>query len=320
MSEELHNAEQSKNTDKLVIYLGVDGVCFSADGSKYGKYEKYLDREVAVSLSPDDLDLRIRYLKRLGFEAEKSRTLDIIDGVPPQTFTVVMQSSSVTKEVQFFCRKGLEVPERYLAVLDYHPDSKKPETLKKIIELSRQNHQTLKDLIDAYTKVPTETLRLELMARLKKDHESKNDFINALILVEESANNRGTYHIGSFQRPLPNEIFEKLNNDESIAALNCFVREGCNSDLNEATLYNAMEILAKIGNKESVAALSALAYTTIWGRDRSVADRTIANLTKDGPSADALWKQHSKEWFTESELKRLNEIKALNARKLKEEK
>jgi hypothetical protein len=275
-------AQQNQTADKLAIYLGVDGVCFSTDGSKYGKYVKYSDREATVSLATDDLELRIRQLKRLGFEMEHHRTLEVIDGVPPQTLTIVIQSSSVTKEVQFFCRKGLEVPERYLVVLDYLPDSKKPEALNKFIELSRQNHETLKDLIDDYTKVPTEKLRLE--------------------------------------RSLPDDVFEKLNTAESIAALNCFVRECCidNDFQREWLLYNAMEILAKIGNNASVAAMCAMRYTTIWGRDRGKASAAIRQITKnDNYFGDEEWDKHRREWFTETENKRLDEIKIQNAERMR---
>jgi len=142
MAADEPDAKESKKGEKVAVYVGVDGVCFSTDGSKCGRFEKYLDRETAVTLSADELKSLITDLKEAGFEKEENRKVQIVDGTPPLSFTIHVDSPESKKEVVFLCEKGLTVPEKYLNILDALPDSKKPEALNKFISLARKKRES----------------------------------------------------------------------------------------------------------------------------------------------------------------------------------
>ena len=86
-------------------------------------------------------------------------------------------------------------------------------------------HDTPLDaLIAQYKDAPTSKIRTEMLnkAALSPIHLSMR-----CCYLKPPCNERGWYHIESFVLPLPKAVIERLNNAESIAALNCFVRECC---------------------------------------------------------------------------------------------
>lgn len=134
-----HGSLTNSTTQSFVaIFCGVDGVCYSTNGARSCKYEKYQDREEAVVISEAELDGLIASLENAGFYQEPEKQLREIPGIPPQTYSISICKSAVKRENLFFHTKDMQVPEKYLAVLEGLKASQKPRTLGEFIGKNRE--------------------------------------------------------------------------------------------------------------------------------------------------------------------------------------
>jgi hypothetical protein len=137
-AEEPSKSNVKEAGKSVSIFKGVDGVTYSTVGTKRGKYEKYLDRESAVTLSNDQLEKLISELKEAGFLSEKDRELKLRGGVPPESFIIVLSSDGQTRECKYYYHPESAIPEKFLAAFERLPEDKKPKIVAEILELNRK--------------------------------------------------------------------------------------------------------------------------------------------------------------------------------------
>ena len=82
----------------VAVYVGVDGVSFSTDGSPCGKYPEYADRETVVRVPAEDVDRAVADLRGAGFFQDQGPVLGSVPGIPPESLVVRVQS-----EPPFLC-------------------------------------------------------------------------------------------------------------------------------------------------------------------------------------------------------------------------
>jgi len=99
----------------VALYSGVEGVCLSLSGDKYGKFERYLDREEVLLVTDIEMDQIISELKKTGFLNDVSRSLEVQGSIPPLAYTLCVKERGEIKELVFWHVKGSEIPEYYLS-------------------------------------------------------------------------------------------------------------------------------------------------------------------------------------------------------------
>ena len=136
--------ELSIENTKVAIYVGVDGVCYSIAGEKCLKFEEYADREEAVKLLYVQMRNLLSGLTKAVFFLDRDRTTDrdktvMIFDLPPQTFTIRIESPERFKEKMFWYRKNYGIPEAYLNIF------------KPLLKVTKSN--VLKNIISMHTKL-----------------------------------------------------------------------------------------------------------------------------------------------------------------------
>jgi hypothetical protein len=102
---------------RIGVFMGVDGVTFSADGKKFSDYEGYEDREMAVPMSPAELMDLAHELKSAGlFEEAEFNTPYFIS--LPQTYAIVLAWPDEERRFMWITRDECRIPEKYLRIFE----------------------------------------------------------------------------------------------------------------------------------------------------------------------------------------------------------
>lgn len=102
---------------RLAVFIGVEGVTFSADASKFDLYDDYKDQEMVVLVSQDELSEIVGKFVAAGLLEEKEMNSPIVVSLP-QNYTIIMAWPDKTREFTWTVRDEYRVPEKYLLVLD----------------------------------------------------------------------------------------------------------------------------------------------------------------------------------------------------------
>jgi hypothetical protein len=128
--------EDPAGSAKVAVYVGVDGICFSTDGSPCGKYPEYAARETVVRVPAEDIERAIADLRTAGFFEDHDRAPGVIAGLPPESFLILVQSADAVHEVLFFYQAGLQVPASYLSALGPLADATDSPTMAKFLSMN----------------------------------------------------------------------------------------------------------------------------------------------------------------------------------------
>ena len=102
---------------RIGVFIGVDGVTFSADGNKFALYERYEDRETVVPMSPAELSDVAHELRSAGlFEEDEFNAPAFIS--LPQTYMIVLAWPDEVRQFIWISRDECRVPEKYLRILE----------------------------------------------------------------------------------------------------------------------------------------------------------------------------------------------------------
>jgi hypothetical protein len=126
---------------RISLFIGVDAITYSTDGSKCALYAEYLDRELATKVSTSELAHVVSCLTGAGLLRERSRELGEI-AIPPQTYEIRIKWPDREFQCRWWhshqCRGGCQVPSKYLDMLDDVPASWKTDILRKFIDVNRK--------------------------------------------------------------------------------------------------------------------------------------------------------------------------------------
>ena len=102
---------------RIGVFIGVDGVTFSANGTKFAPYKAYEDRETVVPMSPADLSDVARQLRSAGLFEESEFNAPVSISLP-QTYTIVIAWPDEERQFQWISRDECSVPEKYLRIFE----------------------------------------------------------------------------------------------------------------------------------------------------------------------------------------------------------
>jgi hypothetical protein len=135
-------AQSSPSTNappvRIGLFIGVDGVTYSCDGSRFDLYREYRDRESMTNVSTSELARVVSRLTEAGLLNEKSRGLGGTITIPAQTLEIRIQWPGREFHCTWFWRPGSQVPGKYLDILDDVPASWKTEFLRKFVDANRK--------------------------------------------------------------------------------------------------------------------------------------------------------------------------------------
>ncbi len=126
---------------RIGLFVGVDGVTYSSDGSKFGLYGKYADRELVRKVPAEELVRLVSRLTEAGLLNEKPPRLDVMK-IPPQTYEVRIQWADHEYHCRWYhshhCVGGCHVPSKYLDILDDVPVSWRADLPRKFVDQNRE--------------------------------------------------------------------------------------------------------------------------------------------------------------------------------------
>lgn len=129
---------------RIGVFIGVDGVTLSADGTRFVLFDEYKDRENVVLTSAAELTDVTHQLRSAGlFEEAQSNSPTFIS--LPQNFSIVLAWPDKTRSFNWIPGDKCRVPEKYLRILE---------------ELNRNVHQPLLKNFIAYNRWPNAELAL----------------------------------------------------------------------------------------------------------------------------------------------------------------
>ena len=110
-------APDPDRVDRIALYSGVDGVCYSTTAVKHGRFPRFPLHEQGVVLDAVRLEELFAGLEVAGFFQETGRPLPPYS-LPPMCFRMCAVRRGVGHECTFYHRRGYQVPERYLELFD----------------------------------------------------------------------------------------------------------------------------------------------------------------------------------------------------------
>jgi len=101
---------------RVGIFVGVDGVTLSQDGSKFALFKNYRHREVALKVSRSELISIVNSLMTRGFANDVSVKCPDGPGIPPQTYEIRITWPKKGIVHRWYHADGCQAPEKYLEV------------------------------------------------------------------------------------------------------------------------------------------------------------------------------------------------------------
>lgn|GEM_PF-2473625 len=123
---------------RVGIFVGVDSITLSTNGSKFGLYNYRPPRELPVKVSRRQLlGLADRLLAK-GFADDTPVGYPSGNGIPPQTYEIRIKWTKQEIVGRWYHADGHQVPEKYLQVLEALQEKVKQPVLKQFIEENRE--------------------------------------------------------------------------------------------------------------------------------------------------------------------------------------
>jgi hypothetical protein len=121
---------------RLGVFIGVEGVTFSADGSKFNMYDDHKDQETAVLVSQDELSDIVGKLVAAGLLEEKEMNSPLVFSLPLDD-TIIVAWPDETREFSWIVRDECRVPERYLFILDEVNSRRNVPLIRRVLNHNR---------------------------------------------------------------------------------------------------------------------------------------------------------------------------------------
>ena len=122
---------------RIGIFVGVDSITLSTNGSKFGLYNYRTPVERTVKVSRRQLLNLANRLLSNGFADDAPVTYPRDVGVPPQTYEIRIKWTRQEIVRRWYHSEGHQVPEKYLQVLEELQEKVKQPVLKTFIEQNR---------------------------------------------------------------------------------------------------------------------------------------------------------------------------------------
>ena len=123
---------------RVGIFVGVDSITLSTNGSKFGLYNYRPPRELPVKVSRRQLLSLTEKLLSTGL-ADETQVADPDGfGIPPQTYEIRIKWAKQEIVRRWYHSYGHQVPEKYLQVLEEFQEKVKQPVLKQFIEQNRK--------------------------------------------------------------------------------------------------------------------------------------------------------------------------------------
>jgi len=137
--EERDAPMQAGSVDKAMValFIGTEGACFSVDGRKHGMPSQGVGLKKCTKLPKQLMEHLVERLGEAKLFSEKDRAPGVIKGSPPESFSIYMVVSGESKQVMFYARDGLYVPEKYLAIFEEVLEISDSETVRKFVQMNR---------------------------------------------------------------------------------------------------------------------------------------------------------------------------------------
>ena len=123
---------------RVGIFVGVDGVTLSQDGSKFALFKNYRHREVALKVSRSELISIVKSLMTRGFANDVSVKYPDGSGIPPQTYEIRIKWPNKEIVHRWYHADGCQAPEKYLEVLNALERTHKQPLIRKFIDANRE--------------------------------------------------------------------------------------------------------------------------------------------------------------------------------------
>jgi hypothetical protein len=125
---------------RVGIFVGVDSITLSTNGSKFGLYNYRPPREFLVKVSRRQLLSFTNSLLSKGFADDAPVGYPADGGIPPQTYEIRIKWAKQEIVRRWYHSAGHQVPQKYLQVLEELQEKVKQPVLNMFIE---QNRETL---------------------------------------------------------------------------------------------------------------------------------------------------------------------------------
>jgi hypothetical protein len=123
---------------RVGIFVGVDSITLSTNGSKFGLYNYRPPRELPVKVSRRQLLSLADRLLSQGFADDTQVGYPSGIGIPPQTYEIRIKWAKQELVRRWYQADGHQVPEKYLQVLEALQEKVKQPVLKQFIEQNRE--------------------------------------------------------------------------------------------------------------------------------------------------------------------------------------
>jgi len=122
---------------RVGIFVGVDSITLSTNGSKFGLYNYRPPRELPIRVSRRQLlNLTEKLLSR-GLADESQVAYPDGSGIPPETYEIRIKWAKQEIVRRWYHSPGHQVPEKYLHVLEEFQEKVRQPVLKQFIEENR---------------------------------------------------------------------------------------------------------------------------------------------------------------------------------------
>jgi hypothetical protein len=123
---------------RLGIFVGVDGVTFSSDNTKFNFFDDYKDREKAIMVSPGELSEIVHKLAATGLLEEKQSNSSLFISLPVNN-TFYISWPDRTRQFSWIYDSECRVPEKYLSILEEVNVRYHEPLIKNFVDYNRRN-------------------------------------------------------------------------------------------------------------------------------------------------------------------------------------
>jgi hypothetical protein len=121
---------------RLGIFIGVDGVTFSSNNSRFNLFDDYRERETTILVSPEELAETVQNFMAAGLLREVECTPSFIS--LPVNHTIIIAWPDRMREFTWIRGDDCRVPERYLLVLEELNGKYHASPIEKLITYNRR--------------------------------------------------------------------------------------------------------------------------------------------------------------------------------------
>ena len=123
---------------RLGIFVGVDGVTFSSDNTKFNFFDDYRDREKVIKVSPEELSEIVHKLVAAGLLEERQWNSSFFVSLPVD-YTFFISWPDRMRNFTWIHDSECRVPEKYLDVLEEVNVRYHDQLIQNFIDYNRRN-------------------------------------------------------------------------------------------------------------------------------------------------------------------------------------